>query len=676
MTCSCAFFTLEPNVSMILPHLFGMSYFYFYMIIFTSFFYLKETRITLSKSIRRPVIHKGVSRIFTARNKLIHFFLHIKSYLSKQYYALPIRNKIILLIVFMILVPMLLAGFYYYSILSETLTLNAFENLDKHILQTNENIERTYQIINNTSLHFISSTTIRSWILDDMPTEEDYYSMFINKSKMEEELKYSLMFNNAWDMKLITTAFTFLNRQNYFSLSRSTKPIQTITENNLKIFNELDLDRIEGIKTMPPSSDDHTVYFIRIISNIYHPEHKLALIIGTDEQEFFKKYDKLLEFPGAVAYIIDDNGIIYSTQDKTKLGTAVDASILELKCKSGVLETVLNNQKYYVASKRINNSNLTFVAGIPKQQILAQLYTSVQSYLVITLLIVIVCLATSIFLTLGFTRFIKNMLDSINMVKLGDYETKMPTYKNVELNLLSETFNNMTTEIKYLINQVYEKQLLFKEMEFKFLQAQINPHFLFNTLVTMSYKAKLSNDETIYRMVTSLSELLQASIYSDNNTKIPIREEVELCKFYLYLQKARFEDKLKYTITVHDESVLDYYLPKLSLEPIVENAVVHGIENKMDEGMVNINIWEDSGSVYIEVKDDGLGFDIGSVRLPASNMTFARKKGHNRIGLENTDKRIKLLYGQQYGIQIESRPNVGSKVVIHIPVDKGENEIV
>lgn len=608
--------------------------------------------------------------------KVMKFFSYISSYILRKFYTLPIRNKIILLIVLMILVPMLLAGFYYYTSLSHILTENAFESLDKLILQINENIEGTYQIINNTSLHFLSNSTIRSRILDGMPTENDYYSMFINKSKMEEELKYSLMFNNAWDMKLITTAFTFLNETTYFSVSRSTKTIQTVTENNKKIFKDIAPDMRKGIIIIPPSQNDATVYFIRIISNINYPEHRLVLIIGTNEIELFKKYEKLLEFPGSIAYIIDDNGVIFSTQDKSKLGTKVDKSILDLINKGGITETGLNKQKYYVATKKIGNSNLTFVAGIPKRQVLAELYGSIRSYLIITSLIVLICLAASIFLTLGFTRFIKNMLLSINMVKYGNYDIKMPAYKDVELNLLSETFNNMTTEIKYLINQVYEKQLLFKETEFKFLQSQMNPHFLFNTLVTIGYKARLSKDETIYRMVTSLSELLQASIYSNTQTKIPVRQELELAKFYLYLQKVRFEGKLEYHINIINETVLDYYLPRLSLEPIVENAVVHGIEKKMDKGTVNINISEDSGIVYLEVIDDGLGFDSSNIQLINSNATFARKEGHNSIGLNNTNKRIKLIYGEQYGVAIESEPNKGSKVVIQIPVDMGDSENV
>jgi two-component system sensor histidine kinase YesM len=608
--------------------------------------------------------------------KFKQFFSKTGSHILSKFYALPIRNKILLLIILMILVPMLVAGFYYYTNLSHMLTKNAFDNLDKLILQINANIEGTYQIINNTSLHFISNSTIRSRILDGIPTENDYYSMFVNKSKMEEELKYSLLFNNAWDMKLITTAFTFLNETTYFSISRSDKTIQTVTENNIKIFKEIDPEIKKGLLVIPPSPNDATVYFTRIISNINSPEHRLALIIGTSEEELFKKYEKLLEFPGSIAYIIDNNGTIFSTQDKSKLGEKVDRTILNLKDRNNIAETELNNQIYYVASKKINNSNLTFVAGIPKQQILAELYGSIRSYLIITSLIVLICLAASIFLTLGFTRFIKTMLTSINMVRHGNYDIKMPEHKDVELNLLSETFNNMTTGIKYLIDQVYEKQLLSKEMELKFLQSQINPHFLFNTLVTISYKAKLSQDETIYKMVTSLSELLQASIFSNTQAKIPIREELELAKIYLYLQKIRFEDKLEYNINISDQNVLNYYLPRLSLEPIVENAVVHGIERKMGKGTIMVNITESSGIVFLEVIDDGLGFDSETIQLINSSVSIARKEGHNSIGLSNTNKRIKLIYGEQYGVTIESEPNKGTKVVIRIPVDLGDSENV
>ena len=289
-----------------------------------------------------------------------------------------------------------------------------------------------------------------------------------------------------------------------------------------------------------------------------------------------------------------------------------------------------------------------------------------RNYIGITVIIIIASVFIGIILSLRFTRFIRDLLSVINRVKVGDYEIKMPAYSDSELNLLSDTFNNMTYEIKYLINQVYEKQLLIKETEFKFLQSQMNPHFLFNTLITIGYKARLSKDETIYQMVTSLTQLLQAGIYTNSQTKVPIRQELEFIEFYLYLQKMRFQDKLEYNIN------LDLVLPKLSIEPLVENAVVHGIEEKIGKGTVELNIYQEKDSIYFEVTDDGNGFESGSIDLDDSETVIMRKKGHNSIGLLNTHKRIKLMYGEAYGIHIESHISKGSKVTVRIPVDRSE----
>lgn len=295
-----------------------------------------------------------------------------------------------------------------------------------------------------------------------------------------------------------------------------------------------------------------------------------------------------------------------------------------------------------------------------------------RNYIVITLLIVFASVFIGIILSFRFTRFIRDLMRVINKVKVGNYEAKMPAYKDHELNLLSNTFNNMTYETKYLINQVYEKQLLLKETEFKFLQSQMNPHFLFNTLITIGYKARLSKDDTTYKMVTSLTELLQAGIYTNSQAKVHIRQELEFINFYLYLQKMRFEDELEYDINVSDESILDFVLPKLSIEPLIENAVVHGLEKKIGKGTIKLNIWEENETLYFEVTDDGAGFESGNINLDDIETINMRKKGHNSIGLINTHKRIKLMYGELYGICIESQINKGSKVTVHIPVDRSE----
>lgn len=584
----------------------------------------------------------------------------------------PIRHKITLAIVLLLLLPMSIVGFYFYWNMASVLTKNANDNLSQLIHQANENIENSFKIIDTTSLHFLSNKNIRSWTSGDTSFDGDFYSLFINKSLIEEDLRYSLMFNNAWDMNLISTAYVFLNEDSYCSIFKSTPNIELINNNNINVYKKISGSKIRGKTILPPSLKDRTIYFTRIVTNINNPKQRLVMIFGTEENELYKKYAELLSFEGSMVYITDDRGTIYSSSDRSVLGGNVDPSILSLKNDTGVSEVTLRNTTYLVAHRKISGTGLNFIAGIPKNQVLAKLSDSMRNYIVITLVIIFVSIFAGILLSLRFTRFIRDFLSVINNVKVGNYEIKMPAYKDRELKLLSNTFNNMTDEIKYLINQVYEKQLLIKETEFKFLQSQMNPHFLFNTLITIGYKARLSKDETVYKMVTSLTELLQAGIYTNSQAKVPIRQELEFIEFYLYLQKMRFEDKLEYIIHVSDESIFDFLIPKLSIEPLVENAVVHGLEEKMGKGTVELNIYRENESIYIEVTDDGTGFKSTNINLDSSETISMRKKGHNSIGLINSHKRIKLMYGEPYGIRIESHINIGSKVTVHIPVDRSE----
>ncbi|WP_339250479.1 sensor histidine kinase [Paenibacillus sp. FSL P2-0136] len=604
-------------------------------------------------------------------NKLILRWLSLRP-VSGLFTRIPVRNKIVIIIVLLILLPMTFAGCYFYWNISQILTRNANANLSLLIRQTNDNIEKSFQIIDNTSLHFLSNKMLRNWLIDDMSLSDDFYKKFVNKTEMEEDLKYSLMFNNAWNISLLSTAFVFFDSDNYVSVLKTPPNIEQTNKNNLAVYQSVNGRMVRGKEILKPSPGDPTIYFTRVMSNINLPRQRLVLIFGTNEADLAEEYSGLLAFTGAMAYIIDGRGTIYSSAGKQELGSVVSPDILALKDNTDVSEVKLGQETYLAASRSIGTTGLTFIAGIPKKQVLSRLSGSMHNYIWIIMLIAFVSLAAGIVISLRFTRVVRDLLRNIRKVQKGNYNTRMPAYKDAELNQLSATFNNMTDEINYLIKEVYEKHLLIKESEIKFLQAQMNPHFLFNTLITIGYKAKMSRDETVYRMVSSLTELLQASIYSNSLAKIPIRQELDFIKFYLYLQKERFEDKLEYTIQIEDDALLDLLLPKLSVQPLVENAVVHGVEKKLGKGMIHIHIYRRNDSVFFEITDNGNGFD----QIPQDwnnyeNLTI-RKQGHNNIGLINTHKRVKLIYGEPYGIEVESEPGAGSRVTLHIPTDLGE----
>ncbi len=217
-----------------------------------------------------------------------------------------------------------------------------------------------------------------------------------------------------------------------------------------------------------------------------------------------------------------------------------------------------------------------------------------------------------------------------------------------------------------VIESGYESRILKEESELKFLQSQMNPHFLFNILLTIQIKAKMSGDEDVSLMITSLSNLLRAGIYGDKRSKIKISEELKYVEYYLSLQKERFDERLTYEIKVYDDALLDCEVPRLSIEPLVENAVVHGLEEVERNGFAKICVSAEGNDICIHVIDNGKGFDpLFDINKPEEDIVKGSKR--EKVGLRNTNKRIKLMYGNQYGISIESKPLTGTDVMVRIP---------
>ena len=207
----------------------------------------------------------------------------------------------------------------------------------------------------------------------------------------------------------------------------------------------------------------------------------------------------------------------------------------------------------------------------------------------------------------------------------------------------------------------------------KFLQTQMNPHFMFNVLNTIALQAQLDGNQEVYRMISSFSQLIQAKIYRDKSEKVKICQELEYVNYYLYLQNYRYGDRLQYEIHIQDKKLTDYYIPKLCIQLIVENAVVHGIEPKIGKGLVRVDIYEDKETLCIDTEDNGVGFEqSGEILLPLEPRTG--DKSHNHVGLNNVHHIIRLMYGENYGIRVFSTPGKGSKICIRIPFDDGKQE--
>lgn len=241
--------------------------------------------------------------------------------------------------------------------------------------------------------------------------------------------------------------------------------------------------------------------------------------------------------------------------------------------------------------------------------------------------------------------------------------------RNDEIGVLQRDFTIMIQKIDTLIKDDYTKQILIKDAQLKALQAQINPHFLYNTLDSINWMAKLNQQRDISVMVESLGNLLRSAI-SGKEPIITLKEEVQLLKDYLTIQKMRFGDRLQFQLEI-DQQWLSLKIPKLILQPIVENSINYGLENTLGICRITVKAVPDSDCLNITVIDNGPGIPDELLKKLAQGEVKPKGSG---IGLQNIDHRIKLIFGEEFGLSVTSELGVGTKVLIRIP--KGGGELV
>ncbi|MCB9076536.1 MAG: sensor histidine kinase [Anaerolineaceae bacterium] len=270
---------------------------------------------------------------------------------------------------------------------------------------------------------------------------------------------------------------------------------------------------------------------------------------------------------------------------------------------------------------------------------------------------------------------IKKLHNVTTTITENDLQVLVTSDNANEIAELGLSFNIMIGKIREMLDNKIKEQENLKKAEFRVLQAQINPHFLYNTLDTIIWMAESKRYDQVIEIVRALSSFFRITL-SKGRDWITIREEIERTKSYLTIQKMRYRDILDYRIEA-DPSVLDNSILKMTLQPLVENAIYHGIKNKRSGGVVTVRVYRPGDNrISLEVADDGIGFTsykLAQVQNKLDDNSSDIDLREGGFGLENVNKRIKLYYGKDYGLSIESDYQQGTRVVISIPVQDRSN---
>lgn len=279
----------------------------------------------------------------------------------------------------------------------------------------------------------------------------------------------------------------------------------------------------------------------------------------------------------------------------------------------------------------------------------------------------------SMLISSAITRPIQRLSRSMKKVQAGNFShAVVEVHNEAELGTLAEAFNRMVVQIDQLMKQNIYEQEQKRISEMKALQAQINPHFLYNTLDSIIWMAEDGQTEDVVVMTSSLAKLLRQSI-SNEHTFVTIREEIEYTRHYLTIQKMRYKDKLNYTIDVSPD-ILSTTIVRLVVQPIVENAIYHGIKSKDENGQITIRGYSSSQDVCLEIEDDGIG--MSAERLEhIFDSAYKHDRHKNGVGIANVQNRLQMQYGSNYGLFYTSTPGKGTLVLIRIPGSEGGTTI-
>jgi len=390
--------------------------------------------------------------------------------------------------------------------------------------------------------------------------------------------------------------------------------------------------------------------------------------INYDEKYICEIIKNIKLTPNTLVYLIDENKRIISSEDKSKIGTIAD-NVDDLKLED-INELITSRVKITNAGnyQRLLQKNpvtgWAILMFIPEKELLPEqkaIWITVISTLVIVsfILVHIASRIVSRYVEKPVTKLVKHM----GLAEKGDFSHQITEKTQDEFDSLYRIYNEMIYKIRTLIKELYKEKLLKREAELKHLQKQINPHFLYNTLDTINWLAKSHNAHDISQIVIALSNLYK-SIFNEGKDFVEITQTLQNIENYLYIQKFKYGSSFSYNIHV-DQRLKGFIILNLLIQPVVENALIHGIARKGGIGTICVTAILDDNIIRFTIKDDGKGMSEEQLKLLMSYINSEHTTSDS--GLKNIQNRIKLFYGEKYGLFIKSTLGEGTCVEISIP---------
>lgn len=409
----------------------------------------------------------------------------------------------------------------------------------------------------------------------------------------------------------------------------------------------------------------------RLEDSFGRPSGKL-LIVDMNYEVIHNLCEEVNMGENGYVYILDENGeIIYHPQQQLILGGVKNELLQEvIEQESPIFYTdEAGNEKLYT-SCRSQKTGWTIVGVSYMSEIIEDAETFNKIYISLAVILIVLALAVAVFLSKRITKPIKSLQNVMQNMHKGKFEpVYMPIEGENEITSLYYSYNRMIAFIGELLEMNMQKAKEQQQSEMQALQAQINPHFLYNTLDSIIWMIETDDQEQAIRMTSALARFFQRAI-GKPEVFVTIKEELEYTKQYLVIQRMRYKDKIDFDIQVNSD-ILEEKIIKLVLQPLVENALYHGLKYKKGKGLIRISGYRMGDDIWMKVSDNGIGMDADKISSLLKAEDKDRGNAAKGVGLANVHDRIQLYYGEEYGLTVESEKGIGTTVTVVISAKRG-----
>jgi two-component system sensor histidine kinase YesM len=398
------------------------------------------------------------------------------------------------------------------------------------------------------------------------------------------------------------------------------------------------------------------------------------MIVGINTDNLFEYTEVFCREVFDFAYIINSKGELIFNVGPIKFGDDLQKIGLESSDTAFSKHLTIRGEEYLVFNKPLSyNTDWKLIGAVSYDKLTKNVKLMSFTIYIIGILCIIMVIIVSFSIARNITEPILQVNRSIRYLDKGEWPEPLNVKSEDELKHLVDGFNRMVVNLKALFKKIYEEEENIKKAEIKalkfqleLLQSQINPHFIYNTLNTFSFFALKNGDEKLRELIQSFNSLLRASISVESNF-VTIAKELDLTDKYLQIQESRYGSIFKIQYIVPEE-LLQYKIPKLILQPLVENSIFHGIAPKGSNGTITIEFIQEDTCIRVRIIDDGVGIDEKEIPQILKGRRNMEAKGFSNIGIVNIKERLKLYFGEQYDMTISSSLGFGTTVEFNIPL--------